>query len=82
MPRAFFDEGCEAPVSNGESPLTPMVSATIDAAALKHNLQVIRTVGAALPRHGGDQGECLWAWTGRGRASTGVGGFLRGGAGR
>ena len=45
-----------------------MVSATIDTAALKHNLQVIRQVGAALARHGGDQGERLRAWAGRGRA--------------
>ena len=48
--------------------MTPMVSATIDTAALKHNLQRIRQLRAALARDGGDQGERVRART-RGRGA-------------
>ena len=45
-----------------------MVSATIDAGALRHNLQTVRQVGAEVARHGRHQGQCLRSWTRRGGA--------------
>jgi hypothetical protein len=67
---------------SGEAPMTPMVSATIDTGALRHNLGARAELGAALARHGGHQGERLRPWIGRSRSRARGRGFLRGGAGR